>query len=47
MHIPKEKYEFVTAGEEKIKDIGKAFWNGLVNEEERYAQSLQVWLSVK
>jgi DNA-directed RNA polymerase subunit beta' len=47
MHIPQEKYEFVGEGEEKIKEIGKAFWNGLVNENERYIQSLQVWSAVK
>ena len=47
MHIPEEKYEFVSEGEEKIKEIGKAFWNGLVNENERYVQSLQVWSAVK
>ena len=47
MIIPDEKYEYVAEGEGKIKEIGKAFWNGLVNENERYTQSLQVWLAVK
>jgi DNA-directed RNA polymerase subunit beta' len=47
MIIPDEKYEYVSEGESKIKEIGKAFWNGLVNENERYTQSLQVWLTVK
>ncbi len=47
MIIPDEKYEFVEEGEDKIKDIQKAFWHGLVNEDERYAQSLQVWHGVK
>lgn len=47
MHIPEEKYEFVSEGEEKIKEIGKAYWNGLVNENERYIQSLQIWSAVK
>lgn len=47
MIIPEEKHEFVRQGEDKIKEIGKAFWNGLVNENERYTQSLQVWLAVK
>jgi DNA-directed RNA polymerase subunit beta' len=47
MHIPKEKYEFVREGEEKIKEIQKAHWHGLVTEDERYLQSLQVWSTVK
>ncbi len=47
MIIPIEKYEYVAEGEEKIKDIQKAFWHGLVNENERYTQSLQIWSAVK
>ena len=47
MHIPAEKYEFVREGEEKIKEIQKAHWHGLVTEDERYLQSLQVWSAVK
>ncbi len=47
MHIPDEKYDFVREGEEKIKEIQKAFWHGLVTEDERYVQSLQVWSGVK
>lgn len=47
MHIPEEKYEFVREGEEKIKEIQKAHWHGLVTEDERYLQSLQVWSAVK
>lgn len=47
MHIPEEKYDFVREGEEKIKDIQKAYWHGLVTDDERYIQSLQVWSGVK
>jgi DNA-directed RNA polymerase subunit beta' len=47
MIIPKEKYDFVSDGEEKIKDIQKAFWHGLLTDDERYLQSLQVWSIVK
>jgi DNA-directed RNA polymerase subunit beta' len=43
MIIPEEKYEFVGQGEEKIKEVQKAFWHGLVTEDERYLQSLQIW----
>jgi DNA-directed RNA polymerase subunit beta' len=47
MIIPEEKYEFIEEGEEKIKDIQKAFWHGLMTEDERYLQSLQVWGAIK
>jgi DNA-directed RNA polymerase subunit beta' len=47
MHIPEEKYDFVSEGEEKIKEIQKAYWHGLLTEEERYLQSLQIWSLVK
>ena len=47
MIIPDEKHGFVKEGEEKIKDIQKAFWHGLVTEDERYLQSLQIWSAVK
>lgn len=47
MHIPEEKYDFVREGEEKIKEIGKAYWNGFLTEDERYLQSLQIWSNVK
>ncbi len=47
MHIPEEKYDFVSEGEEKIKEIGKAYWNGLLTDDERYLQSLQIWSAVK
>lgn len=47
MHIPDEKYDFVTEGEEKIKDIQKAHWHGLLTDNERYLQSLLVWSAVK
>lgn len=47
MIIPVEKDIFVKEGEEKIKDIQKAFWHGLVTEDERYLQSLQIWSAVK
>lgn len=47
MIIPEEKYQFVHEGEDKIKEIQKAFWHGLLTEDERYTQSLQVWLAVK
>ena len=40
-------YAAEAAAEDKIKDIQKAFWHGLVNEEERYTQSIQVWHGVK
>lgn len=47
MVIPDEKYGFVKEGEEKIKEIQKAHWHGLVTEDERYLQSLQAWSGVK
>jgi DNA-directed RNA polymerase subunit beta' len=47
MIIPEEKYAFVAEGEEKIKEIQKAFWHGLLTDDERYLQSLQVWSIVK
>jgi DNA-directed RNA polymerase subunit beta' len=47
MIIPDEKYGFVKEGEEKIKEIQKAHWHGLVTEDERYLQSLQAWSGVK
>ena len=47
MIIPDEKYVFVAEGEEKIKEIQKAHWHGLVTDNERYLQSLQVWSIVK
>ncbi len=47
MHIPMEKDIFVNEGEEKIKEIQKAHWHGLVTEDERYLQSLQIWSAVK
>jgi DNA-directed RNA polymerase subunit beta' len=43
MHIPEEKYDFVGEGEDKIKEIQKAFWHGLLTDDERYLQSLQIW----
>lgn len=47
MHIPAEKYTFVEEGEDKIKAIQKAHWHGLLTDDERYIQSLQVWSQVK
>ncbi len=47
MHIPEEKYDFVAEGEDKIKLIQKAHWNGLITDDERYLQSLQVWSNIK
>ena len=47
MIIPDEKHAFIQEGEEKIKDIQKAFWHGYVTEKERYLQSLQVWGAIK
>lgn len=47
MHIPEEKYDFVEEGDEQIRQIQKAFWNGLMTEDERYMQSIQVWHKIK
>ncbi len=47
MIIPVEKDIFVKEGEDKIKEIQKAHWHGLVTEDERYLQSLQIWSAVK
>ena len=47
MIIPDEKHAFIHEGEEKIKEIQKAFWHGYVTEKERYLQSLQVWGAIK
>jgi DNA-directed RNA polymerase subunit beta' len=47
MITPKEKDELVTLGEEKIKGIQKAYWNGFLTERERYEQSVKVWSGIK
>jgi DNA-directed RNA polymerase subunit beta' len=47
MHIPTEKKEIIERAEESIKDIQKAFWHGLVNDDERYLQTLKVWNEAK
>lgn len=53
MHIPEEKYDhngqqgLIEKGDEQIKLIQKAFWNGLLTEDERYMQSIQVWHKIK
>lgn len=47
MHIPDEKHTLVEEGEEKIKSIQKAFWHGLLTEDERYAQSIGIWSNIK
>ncbi len=47
MIIPVEKDGFIEEGETKIKEIQKAFWHGLVNEDERYIQSLKIWSESK
>lgn len=47
MIIPGEKFDYVKTGEEKIKEIQKAYWNGYLTENERYLQSLNVWHTTK
>ncbi len=47
MIIPVEKDGHVKDGEEKIKSIQKAYWNGLLTERERYDQSVKVWAQIK
>jgi len=47
MIAPKEKDEFVKMGEDKIKAVQKAHWNGFMTERERYEQSVKVWSSIK
>lgn len=53
MHIPEEKYDhdgvegLIEQGEAKIRTIQNAYWNGFLTEDERYAQSIQVWSAVK
>ncbi len=53
MHIPTEKYDhdgqegLIEGGEEKIRQIQNAYWNGLLTEDERYSQSIDVWTEVK
>lgn len=47
MISPANKGELIKGGEERIKAIQKAFWNGYLTERERYDQSLKVWMNVK
>ncbi|MFZ4461883.1 MAG: DNA-directed RNA polymerase subunit beta' [Patescibacteria group bacterium] len=47
MIVPETQDEHIKNGEEKIKAIQKAFWNGLLTERERYEQSVKVWSQVK
>lgn len=47
MISPDTKNDHVKEGEEKIKAIQKAFWNGFLTERERYEQSVKVWSAIK
>ena len=47
MIVPETQNEHIKNGEERIKAIQKAFWNGLLTERERYEQSIKVWSQVK
>ncbi len=47
MIVPETQDEHIKNGEERIKAIQKAFWNGLLTERERYEQSVKVWSQVK
>lgn len=47
MISPDSKNAHIKEGEEKIKAIQKAFWNGFLTERERYEQSVKVWSAIK
>jgi DNA-directed RNA polymerase subunit beta' len=47
MISPDSKNAHIKDGEEKIKSIQKAYWNGLLTERERYEQSVKVWSVIK
>lgn len=47
MIIPEMKRDLVKEGEERIREIQKAYWNGYMTENERYFQSLSVWHTTK
>ncbi len=47
MMIPDSKNDLLSKAEEKVKYIQKARWNGLLSEEEKYAQSIVIWAEVK
>ena len=43
MTIPKEKKEIVAAAESEVAKLGKQFNRGLLSEQERYEQVVEVW----
>ncbi|MCQ2354276.1 MAG: DNA-directed RNA polymerase subunit beta' [Clostridia bacterium] len=43
MTIPKEKKEIVSAAEAEVAKLGKQFNRGLLSEQERYEQVVEVW----
>ncbi len=47
MISPDSKNIHIKEGEEKIKDIQKAFWHGFLTERERYEQTIKVWSATK
>ena len=47
MITPNEKGIHIDEGENKIKAIQKAYWNGLLTEQERYEQSVKTWSAIK
>lgn len=47
MFIPDNKDELVRHGEEKIKQIQRAYWHGLLTDRERYEQTIKVWNTIK
>ncbi len=47
MITPTEKGVHISEGEDKIKAIQKAYWNGLLTEQERYEQSVKAWSAIK
>lgn len=47
MTIPDNKGELIKEWEEKIKWIQKKYWNWFLTENERYEQSVKVWMEIK
>lgn len=47
MISPENRQELIDGWDEKVKLIQKAYWNGLLNDDERYRQSIDIWADVK
>ncbi len=47
MIMPEDKKDLLAEAWDKVKFIQKNHWNGLMTDEEKYAQSIAVWAEVK